>query len=366
MKRRAWLAAALAAWARSVTSATSATSAGATVRRGQALVFPRDHGAHLEARTEWWYATGWLGTEAEPRWGFQLTFFRSRTGMAEELPGRFAARQLLFGHAAVSDLAQRRHRHTQRIARWSGLANSALGAASQVDGDVRLGRWSLRREGGGWLASLPAEDFTLELTLQPTQPLLLQGDAGFSRKGPEESQASHYYSEPQLAVRGALSLDGRRVEASGRGWLDREWSDHYLAGDAVGWDWIGINLFDGSTLMAFRIRHPDGSALWAGGSWRAPDRTSIDFGPGDVTFTPGRRWTSPASQASYPMEWQIETAHAGRFALRSLMDAQELDSRGSTGAIYWEGLAELLDGGGRRVGLGYLEMTGYAARLRMQ
>jgi len=356
MRRRAWLAAALAAWS---------ASADAAIRRGQALVFPRDHGAHLDARTEWWYATGWLGTEAEPRWGFQLTFFRSRTGLAEGVAGRFAARQLLFGHAALSDLAQRRHRHTQRIARWSGEGSSALGSASVVDGDVHLGRWSLRRDGGTWLAQLPAEDFTLELSLQPTQPLLLQGDAGFSRKGPDESQASHYYSEPQLAVRGAVTLDGQRVEASGRGWLDREWSDHYLAGDAVGWDWIGINLFDGSTLMAFRIRHPDGSALWAGGSFRPPGRPAVDFGPGDVKFTAGRRWTSPSSQASYPVEWQIET-RAGRFALRSLMDAQELDSRGSTGAIYWEGLAELLDSAGRRVGLGYLEMTGYAARLRMQ
>jgi predicted secreted hydrolase len=357
MRRRAWLAAALAAWA---------ASAGAAIRRGQALVFPRDHGAHLEARTEWWYATGWLGTEAEPRWGFQVTFFRSRTDVADGVPGRFAARQLLFGHAAVTDLARQRHRHTQRITRWSGEGASALGSASVVDGDVRLGRWSLRREGGHWLASLPAEDFTLELSLQVSQPLLLQGEAGFSRKGPEASQASHYYSEPQLAVRGAVTLDGQRAEASGRGWLDREWSDHYLAGDAVGWDWIGINLFDGSTLMAFRIRHPDGSALWSGGSFRAPGQPMIDFGPDDVKFIPGRRWTSPASQARYPMEWQIETAHAGRFTLRSLMDTQELDSRGSTGAIYWEGLAELLDRGGRRVGLGYLEMTGYAAPLRMQ
>jgi predicted secreted hydrolase len=353
MKRRCWLLALLASAAR------------ADVRRGQALVFPRDHGAHLDARTEWWYATGWLGTDAQPRWGFQVTFFRSRTGVAEAVPGRFAARQLLFGHAAVTDLAGGRHLHAQRIARWSGEGSSALASASLTDGDVRLGRWTLCREGGRWLAQVPADEFTLELSLQPTQALLLQGDAGFSRKGPLESQASHYYSEPQLAARGTVTRGGQRSEASGRAWLDREWSDQYLADDAVGWDWIGINLFDGSTLMAFRIRHADGSALWSGGSFRAPGREALDFGPADVRFTPGRRWTSPATQASYPMEWQIET-RAGRFELRSLMDAQELDSRNSTGAIYWEGLSELLDGGGRRVGLGYLEMTGYATRLLMR
>jgi predicted secreted hydrolase len=64
------------------------------------------------------------------------------------------------------------------------------------------------------------------------------------------------------------------------------------------------------------------------------------------------------------VQWQVQTP-AGRFEVRALMDAQELDSRGSTGAIYWEGLAELRDAQGRRVGLGYLEMTGYAARLQI-
>ena len=174
------------------------------------------------------------------------------------------------------------------------------------------------------------------------------------------SQASHYYSEPQLAVRG--SVDG--TPASGRGWLDREWSEAYLAPEAVGWDWIGINFFDGGALMVFTIRRSDGSALWAGGSFRAAGGAAAAFGPHEVRFEPGRRWTSPASQAKYPVEWRIETP-AGTFELRALADDQELDSRASTGAIYWEGLAELRSAGGARVGLGYLEMTGYAARLRM-
>jgi predicted secreted hydrolase len=104
--------------------------------------------------------------------------------------------------------------------------------------------------------------------------------------------------------------------------------------------------------------------LWAGGSFRAPGAPVRAFEPGEVRFTPGRRWRSPATAADYPVQWTVETP-AGRFELRALLDAQELDSRGSTGAIYWEGLSELLDAQGKRVGLGYLEMTGYASRLRM-
>jgi predicted secreted hydrolase len=49
--------------------------------------------------------------------------------------------------------------------------------------------------------------------------------------------------------------------------------------------------------------------------------------------------------------------------VRALLDAQELDSRSSTGTVYWEGLSDLLDAEGQRVGRGYLEMTGYAQRL---
>ncbi len=329
------------------------------VRRGRRIEFPRDHGAHLGVRTEWWYATGWLGTPQAPAAGFQLTFFRSRTGLAQHNRSRFAARQLLFAHAALTQLAPQgaTHQHDQRIARWSGDTQAAHAHAQLDDGQVQIGNWQLRRADGRWQARIPARGFALDLGLQPTQPPLLQGDGGFSRKGPEESQASHYYSEPQLA---ATTADGR----VGRAWLDHEWSEQILHPQAVGWDWIGINLFDGSALTAFVLRRRDGSTLWAGGSWRGAGGPVQVFAPDQVVFTAGRVWHSPGSGARYPVQWQVRTP-AGAFEVQSLLDAQELDSRGSTGTIYWEGLSELRDVQGRRVGLGYLEMTGYAAPLRL-
>jgi predicted secreted hydrolase len=110
------------------------------------------------------------------------------------------------------------------------------------------------------------------------------------------------------------------------------------------------------------LRRADGSALWSGGSHRARSGATRDFADGEVRFTPGRVWTSPASGARYPVEWVVATP-AGRFTVSSLLDDQELDSRASTGAIYWEGLSLLLEASGKRVGRGYLEMTGYAKRL---
>ncbi len=338
------------------------------VQRGRTLVFPRDHGSHADARTEWWYATGWLAAAgaAEPQFGFQVTFFRSRTDVARDHPSRFAARQLVFAHAALTELAAGRLRHDQRIAR----AGFEVAEAAEDDTRVALRGWRFERSGPldaslyrARLAS-DAAGFAFDFELAATQPLLLQGEAGFSRKGPQPAQASHYYSQPQLAVRGTLTRDGKPLAVQGRAWLDHEWSEEILDAQASGWDWIGINLVDGSALTAFRLRRPDGSALWAGGSLRRPGGPVRAFTPDEVVFEPLERWTSPHSNATYPVAWRVRTP-AGMHQVRTLLADQELDSRGSTGAIYWEGLSELLDEGGRRVGLGYLEMTCYAERLRL-
>jgi len=360
-------------------------------RPGAPIALPRDFGAHPGFRTEWWYVTGWLTPKApaasppqrgmvglgrpgadidvhgvaEP-YGFQITFFRSRTDVPQDHPSAFAARQLLFAHAALTDPVAGKLRHDQRIAR----AGFGIAQASEQDTDVRLRGWSLRREGPlddhRYIARLDAsaQGFELALELAATQPVLLQGDAGYSRKGPDAGQASYYLSEPQLVVTGTLTLAGRQAAVSGRAWLDHEWSDSLLHREAVGWDWIGMNLDDGGALTAFRLRRSDGSALWAGGSLRSRDGRLQVFGPGDVAFTPLRVWTSPATQARYPVQWQIDTP-AGRFEVRARLDAQELDSRASTGTVYWEGLSELFDAQGQRVGRGYLELTGYASPLRL-
>jgi predicted secreted hydrolase len=200
--------------------------------------------------------------------------------------------------------------------------------------------------------------------LRATQPVLLQGDAGFSRKGPEEAQASHYLSEPQLAVTGRLQRAGQALPVHGRAWLDHEWSAQLLHPDAVGWDWVGMNLDDGSALTVFRLRRADGSTLWAGGSLRTAQGVLRVFDAAQVRFTPGRTWASPVCGARYAVQWQIDTP-AGRFEVRALLDAQELDGRSATGTVYWEGLSELFDARQQRIGSGYLEMTGYCGRLRI-
>jgi predicted secreted hydrolase len=51
--------------------------------------------------------------------------------------------------------------------------------------------------------------------------------------------------------------------------------------------------------------------------------------------------------------------------LEPLFDDQEVDARQSTGTIYWEGAVRVSDASGVRLGLGYLELTGYHTPLRL-
>jgi len=324
------------------------------------LQFPRDFGSHPDLHTEWWYITGHAKTAAGREFGFQVTFFRSRVEATQGMRSAFAAKNLVFAHAAVTDLEGRVLLHDQRIAR----AGFGVAEAGTNDTDVRIRDWSLVRENGLYVARIPAGEFTLELRFTPTQPVLLQGNAGLSRKGPEESQASYYYSEPQLKAQGRLTLKGQAFDVAGAAWLDHEWSEALMHPEAVGWDWIGMNLDDGSALTAFRLRRSDGSALWTGGSFRQRDGAARAFRNDEVRFEALKTWDSPRTQAKYPTQWRVQTP-AGNFEVRALLDDQELDSRGSTGGVYWEGVSELLDVQGHRVGRGYLEMTGYAAPLKL-
>ncbi len=331
----------------------------AEVRPGTPFVFPADYGSHPAFRTEWWYVTAWLRDEAGREVGAQLTFFRSRPGVAESVASAFAPQQLIFAHAALADPAHGRLRQDQRAAR----AGFGLAGAAEGDTDVQAGGWRLARSGAGYAAHIAAREFSFDLDLQPTQPLLLQGEAGYSRKGPRPQQASRYYSLPQLAVSGSLTFEGQTRRVTGRAWFDHEWSSELLMDGAVGWDWVGLNLDDGGALTAFRLRDRDGATLWAGGSLRDADGRLRVLRPDEVRFAPRRRWRSPRSGADYPVAMTV-TAGDATIELVPLLDDQEIDARASTGTIYWEGAVRARRGV-VEIGRGYLELTGYWRPLRL-
>lgn len=340
------------------------------------LVFPRDNGSHPDFRTEWWYVTGYLtaspasasprpltpsGTAPTPReFGFQVTFFRSKVDATQGMSSKFAAKQLVFAHTALTDVQGKRLLHDQRLLR----EGFEVARVSTTATDVRIKDWSITQTAKAYQADVTGQGFGFSLNFQETQALLLQGEQGLSRKGPQEAQASYYYSKPQLAAHGSISLGSERIAVAGTAWLDHEWSEALLHPDAVGWDWIGMNFFDGSALTAFQLRDKSGQALWSGGSFRTGAGQRFVFGKGDVVFSRQRNWKSAMSQAIYPVEWIVRTP-ADFYTVKAVVDNQELDSRASTGAIYWEGLSQVYDSNGKPVGRGYLEMTGYARALRL-
>jgi len=332
----------------------------ASVVPGYVLEFPRDFGSHPEFGVEWWYLTGWLETSEHQPLGFQITFFRTRQSAAQVNPSAFAPRQLLIAHCAISDPARGRPWLDQRIRR----AGLGLAEAQPGDTHVWIDDWTLDRTAAGYQAHLAAEGFGLTLQFEVTQPVLLNGVAGYSQKGPSAQSASYYYSQPQLRVSGSIARGARTDSVVGRAWLDHEWSSQYLDAQADGWDWVGLNLDDGSALMAFRIRDHQGRSYWAGGTLRDAHGQVRAFAPDEVTFSPGRRWRSPRTGVSYPVTWQLRLG-TRRFDIEPLLEDQENDARLSSGAIYWEGAVRVQEQA-HAAGAGYLELTGYQHPLSLR
>jgi predicted secreted hydrolase len=301
--------------------------------------------------------------------GLQYTFFRSRTGHSEANPSRFAPRQLLFAHLALALPENSRLLHYDRVARVgpAGVRFSTENTALQLEG------WRFSRDPQHrYVAEAQTTDFSLRFTAQARALPMLRGKEGVSAKGPAVSLASFYYSAVRLPIQLVCKAPpGSKVasfQAEGLAWLDHEWSSSLLAPGAVGWDWIGIHLFDGGSLMAFRIRRADGTAVWKVWDWRdafdRPRHSPQDArGSAEVQWRPEAYWQSPRSGARYPVAITLREGPR-QWTIRPLIQDQEVDARASTGGFYWEG-AVTLEESGRPIGRGYLELTGYAQPLSL-
>lgn len=332
------------------------------------FVFPRDHGVHPAYRTEWWYYTGHLATEAGRRFGFQLTFFRHRLAPPDDRTDRSAKTsawrtdQVYLAHAALTDVAAGQHRSAEQMARGAaGLAGAALSDGIVT---VHLGGWSARIAPEGQRVAAAAEDFALNLDLTPRKPPAAHGDGGYSRKGNGAGRASCYYSFTRLEARGEVTVDGRTHAVSGLAWMDHEYSTAPLEPGLVGWDWFSLQLEDGTDLMLFGLRraaggwHPAsaGTVVAADGAIRHLSREALRL---EVT----RRWKSPRTGGDYPAGWRLRIPSAGiDLEIRPALADQEMATGGTTGVTYWEGLVDVSGTrAGRPVaGHGFVELTGYA------
>jgi len=360
--KRRMLLAVMAMWCGSGTVASRAMLVPVSAKADPArtLQFPRDHGSHPDFRIEWWYVTGWLRDRTRREFGFQITFFRAKPQLKAGNPSAFNPEHIIVAHAALSDPMRRQLIHVQH----AGRAVFDLAGAATDDTHVWLDNWRLKRQNNGYDAQITSTELALDLRLTPTQPLLLQGVNGYSRKGPDVDAASHYYSLPHLQVSGTLRSSAAFETVNGQAWLDHEWSSSYLPQNAAGWDWIGINLNDGSALMAFRMRTKGNARpLWSAATLR--DRTGRlqRYGTDAVIFSELRSWQSPRTGVKYPVAFRVRVGSL-EVVIEPLFDDQENDTRRTTGAMYWEG-AVRASNNGQSIGHGYLELTGYGQPLTL-
>jgi len=322
------------------------------------LEFPRDYGVHLETRTEWWYVTGLVNDAGGRRYGFQVTFFRQGLATGDPEPGSsiFRARQIAAAHIAVGEF-----HHAERLRRSGG----GLAGWSETDLNVWLEDWTMRRAADGVVgvrAREAVQDLGLELDLDPTKPIVRQGDSGYSQKGPEQGNASAYLSWTRLAVTGRIVVAGEIIEVTGEAWFDHEWGSSQLGQSVAGWDWFSLRLDDSRDLMLYRLRRDDGSAdPFSSGTVVTAEGRPTRLERDEFSIEPLDWWTSPATGGRYPVRWRVRVPEHGiDLEVVGLLPNAELDGSATTGVVYWEGPVAA---SGTQRGEGYVELTGYAGSL---
>ncbi len=332
------------------------------------LSFPADHRPHTDYRTEWWYYTGNLTDGGNRRFGFQLTFFRSglqAPGNRKQWPvpaSAWRTDQIYLAHAAVSDISGGRHLQAERMAR----PVLSLAGADQADGTVTIHvhDWQTVIAPEAHRLQAVADAFALTLDLTPDKPVVLHGDSGYSRKGQSPERASCYYSFTRLQASGTLTVDGTGHAVQGSAWMDHEFSTAPLQPGITGWDWFSLQLADQTEIMVFLLRQPDGTLNSASsGTVVLPSGQTRHLAQADLRIEPLSFWTSPHSDARYPVAWQVAVIPLDmELVVRANLDDQEMRTPNSTNVVYWEGSVQVTGTRSEKAidGVGYVELTGYA------
>lgn len=335
----------------------------------QPVVLPRDDGPH-DRLTEWWYDTGHLVDDTGARWGFEFVVFRAERG---GFPVSWAS------HLALTDEAGHQFHYAQRAEIGPQVDVGAAGvpgfnlAIRGIDpadpttysrapwtmtgasGDDRLAAVALPKEVRGD----PVAGFGIDLALHATKPPALHNGDGYIDFGP--AGGSYYYSRTSMAASGSISVGGRTLKVTGTAWFDHQWGDFISVGGG-GWDWFALNLGDGTDVTLSMVRAADGTYPIVYGTLVVPDGTTRRLAAGDFTVRVTGRWTSPRTGTTYPAGWTVSIPSAGIEArLTPSVAQQELDTRATTGVVYWEGSQRVqATVGGRAVGgEAYVELTGY-------
>ena len=348
-----------------VLTANESSTAIRQAQAGYEYTFPFDHGTHDQFLTEWWYFTGHLFTPDKRHVGYELTFFR-RTINDERVqsnPSQWAIHQLYLAHFAITDEVNDHFLYAEKISR------AGLGKAGAAKGKLEtwIDQWSVKAiddDHHQFRLQADMQDVSIDLVTHTTQPPIIHGNQGVSRKGSGSSHASHYYSFTRLKTTGSLRLKGTKYDVDGLSWMDHEFSSSDLEDGLVGWDWFSIQFESGHDLMIYWLRRADGTfALASSGTLVYPNGVTQHLTHKEINITVLDHWKSSKSGAHYPSQWEITIPrHQIQVHIIPRMADQELRTDRSTQITYWEGAVDASGTLGQTpmTGLGYVELTGYA------
>lgn len=306
-----------------------------------AISLPADDAPH-DVPIEWWYYTGHLFTANGDRYGFEFVVFKGNRGDLHA----YAA------HFAITDTAHDHFAYAQRLAAVPDSDSTAPGF------ELVVLDWRMSGNDGEDHLVATMDTYAIDLTTTPEKPPVRHDGDGSIDYG--SAGASYYYSRTRQVITGTLTIDGQPRSVTGEAWFDHQWGN-FTTFTAGGWDWYSVQLDDGTDLMLYVVHLTDGSPPIVDGSLIAPDGSLTILDDTDFTLTPTDSWASPTSGITYASGWTVDVPTQNiTLDLTPSRQNQELDTRLTTGLIYWEGEVTVTGthSGAPVSGLGYVELTG--------
>ena len=327
-----------------------------------AVELPRDLWAHEAVQTEWWYYTGHLTTDSGRKLGFEWVFFKRRTDLDRfaVVPVRLIGNPYYFAHFAITDHEAKTFRYAHRKSA-NGIFDLPA-RASKTHYYLSIGDWSARESHRMHHLRASLEDGPVfEIALQPAKPVVLNGEGGVSFK--DAGEASRYFAYTRMDAEGDIVIDGNAEHFTGSAWMDREFGTWTATENQKGWDWFSIQFDQGSELMCYQLRDGEGHmSPYSSGTFVDPSGNFTRLTATDFEIVTLGAWKSRQTEAEYPSGWRIKAPKFGiDVQVMPVLQDQELDTRGTTMVVYWEGACKVKGFMNDEAvsGNAYVELVGY-------
>ena len=304
---------------------------------------PHDEGAHLSG-LEWWYFNGHLTTESGQEFSYHFVTFQSvlPSGLTPRLAQLSWADHLNGLHLTEEEVA------VPLLEPGSGEFN------------LPIAGWRMSGNGELYHLNFGAGDYTVELEAVSQKPAVLHHGTGLVDLG--VAGKTYYYSRTRLETSGTVSVSGASHPVTGISWMDHQWGD-FTTRD-IGWDWLSLNLDDGSDLTVSVVWERAGhKPISSYGTYISTDSAPVHLPGNDISLDSTGTWTSSVTEAVYPMNWKLRVDSLELdLTLTASIEEAEFDLSAFVPMVYWEGsvVAKGTRNGAPVAGRGFVEMVGYA------